>query len=66
MFKAINGRTPPYLTDSTVMTSEAHDRITRLTNSFDVQLLPNNSEICMRSAFFETMAVSRRIVFTMK
>ena len=29
MFKAINGLTPPYLTDSIVRAIEAHDRNTR-------------------------------------
>ena len=47
MFKAINGFTPAYLTDSIVMASEAHDRNTRLTNSYDVHV--HNSEFLKRS-----------------
>ena len=49
MFKAINGLTPAYLTDSIVMASEAHDRNTRLTNSYDVHVPSHNSEILKRS-----------------
>ena len=49
MIKAINGLTTPYLTDSIVMASEAHDRNTRLTNSFDVHVQSHNSEILKRS-----------------
>ena len=48
MFKAINGLTPPYLTDSIVMASEAHDRNTRLTNSYDVHVPSHNNEILKR------------------
>ena len=49
MFKAIDGLTPAYLTDSIVMASEAHDRNTRLTNSYDVHVPSHNSEILKRS-----------------
>ena len=49
MFKAINGPTPLYLTDSIVMDSEPHDSNTRLTNSFDVHAPSHNSEILKRS-----------------
>ena len=49
MFKAINGLTPAYSTDSIVMASEAHDRNTRLTNSNDVHVKSHNSEILKRS-----------------
>ena len=45
MFKAINGLTPPYLTDSIVRANEAHDRNTRLANSYDVHVPSHNSEI---------------------
>ena len=49
MFKAINGLTPPYLTDSIVRAIEAHDRNTRLANSYDVHVPSHNSEILKRS-----------------
>ena len=49
MYKAINGLTPAYLTDSVVMASEARDRNTRLTNSYDVHVPSHNSEILKRS-----------------
>ena len=49
MFKAINGLTPEYLTDSIVMASEAHDRNNRLTKSYDVHVPPHYSEILKRS-----------------
>ena len=49
MFKAINGLTTPYLTDSIVRANEAHDRNTRLANSYDVHVLSHNSEILKRS-----------------
>ena len=52
MFKAINGLTPAYLTDSIVMASKAHDRNTRLTNSYDVHVPPHNSEILKRSLVY--------------
>ena len=45
MFKAINGLTPPYLTDSIVRANEAHDRNTRLANSYDVHVPSHNSDI---------------------
>ena len=49
MFKAINGLTPPYLTDSIVRANEAHDRNTRLANSYDVHVPSHDSEILKRS-----------------
>ena len=49
MFKAINGLTPPYLTDSIVRANEAHDRNTRLASSYDVHVPSHNSEILKRS-----------------
>ena len=49
MFNAINGLTPPYLTDSIVRANEAHDRNTRVANSYDVHVLSHNSEILKRS-----------------
>ena len=42
MFKAINGLTPPYLTDSIVRANETHDRNTRLANSYDVHVPSHN------------------------
>ena len=48
MFKAINGLTFAYLTDSIEMASEAHDRNTRLTNSYDVYVPSHNREISKR------------------
>ena len=49
MFKDTNGLTAAYLTDSIVMASEAHDRNTWLTNSYDVHVPSHNSEILKRS-----------------
>ena len=49
MFKAINGLTPAYLTNAIVMAREAHDRNTRLTNSYDIHVPSHNSEILKRS-----------------
>ena len=49
MFKAINGLTPPYLTDSIVRANEAHGRNTRLASSCDVHVPSHNSEILKRS-----------------
>ena len=49
MFKAINGITPPYLTDSIVRANEAHDLNTRLADSYDVHVPSHNSEILKRS-----------------
>ena len=49
MFKAINGLTPPYLTDSIVRANETHDHNTRLANSYDVYVPSYDSEILKRS-----------------
>ena len=49
MYKAINGLTPPHVTDSTVRANEAHDRNTRLANSYDAHVPSHNSEILNRS-----------------
>ena len=49
MFKAINGLTPAYLTDSIVMANKAHNHNTRLTNSYDVHVPSHDSEILKRS-----------------
>ena len=49
--QTVNGLTPPYLTDSIVMASVAHDNNTRLTNSCDIQVLFYNSEILKRSLY---------------
>ena len=46
------------------MASEAHDRNTRLTNSYDAHVSSHNSEILKRS--FYTMAVSCGIAFAIK
>ena len=53
MFKAMNGLTPPYLTDSIVRANEAHDRNTRLANSYDVHVPSHNSEILKRSFVYK-------------
>ena len=49
--QTLNGLTPPYLTDSIVMASVAHDSNTRLTNQFDIQVLFHNNEILKRSLY---------------
>ena len=49
LFKAINGLTPPYLTDLIVRAHEAHDRNTGLANSYDVHVPSHSSEILKRS-----------------
>ena len=54
MYKAINGLTPPHLTDSIVRANEAHDRNTRLPNSYDVHVPSHNSEILKRSFVYNS------------
>ena len=45
MFKAKNGLTTPYPTDSIVIANWTHYRNTRLENSYDVHVPSHNSEI---------------------
>ena len=44
LFNSVDGLTIAYRTDSMAMAIEAHDRNSRLTHSFYIQMPPNNSE----------------------
>ena len=48
IFKAIKELTTPYLTDLKVRANEAHERNSRLTNSYDVHVPSHHSEILKR------------------
>ena len=52
MYKALNGLTPEYLSDTIVLAGEAHDRETRLTDSFDVYVPGYNSAMLKRSFIY--------------
>lgn len=52
MFKCIHGLAPHYLSDHIVMACEAHDKHTRLTNSFDVVVPSTQTSIYQQSFMY--------------
>ena len=52
MYKAIHGLTPMYMTDNIVMAGETHDLDTRLSDSNDVNIPPDNSIVLKRSFIY--------------